>query len=106
MALARVLYQQPDLIPPTNRFPRSIRRSPISPPPAQRGGARARVTLVANLHAIDLAVRYFPRVVGVWAGRIAFDCEAGAVSDGMLADLLTRPPRGDGNGGIEPGRPL
>ncbi|MBX3687527.1 MAG: ATP-binding cassette domain-containing protein [Rhodocyclaceae bacterium] len=102
VALARVLYQQPDLIladePVSALDPAlaDLTTCLLNEEALERG-----VTLVASLHAIDLAVRYFPRVVGVRAGRIAFDCEAGAVSDGMLADLYATARGGDGNGGIE-----
>ena len=71
VALARVLYQQPDLIladePVSALDPAlaDLTTCLLNEEALERG-----VTLVASLHAIDLAVRYFPRVVGVRAGRI------------------------------------
>ena len=43
--------------------------------------------LVASLHAVDLALKWFPRVVGVRAGRIAFDLPASAVTPALLQAL-------------------
>jgi phosphonate transport system ATP-binding protein len=50
--------------------------------------ARARgVTLVATLHQVDVALEKFPRIVGLKAGRVAFDLPASQVTRAMLADL-------------------
>ncbi len=50
--------------------------------------ARARgVTLVATLHQVDVALERFPRIVGLKAGRLAFDLPARAVTREMLAAL-------------------
>jgi len=50
--------------------------------------ARARVaTLVVSLHAVDLALAQFPRMIGVKAGRVMFDLPRDQVSDELLADL-------------------
>ena len=43
--------------------------------------------LVASLHAVDLALRHFPRVVGVKDGAILFDLPAGEVSEALLREL-------------------
>jgi phosphonate transport system ATP-binding protein len=44
-------------------------------------------TLVASLHAVDLALGNFSRIVGVKAGRIAFDLPASEVSVPLLQEL-------------------
>ncbi|HET9978582.1 MAG TPA: ATP-binding cassette domain-containing protein [Burkholderiaceae bacterium] len=50
--------------------------------------ARARgVTLIATLHQVDVALERFPRIVGLKAGRVAFDLPAAQVTREMLADL-------------------
>jgi phosphonate transport system ATP-binding protein len=50
--------------------------------------ARARqATLVATLHQVDVALERFPRIVGLRAGRVAFDLPAAQVTRPMLADL-------------------
>jgi phosphonate transport system ATP-binding protein len=50
--------------------------------------ARARgVTLVATLHQVDVALERFARIVGLKAGRLAFDLPAARVTREMLAEL-------------------
>jgi phosphonate transport system ATP-binding protein len=44
-------------------------------------------TLVVSLHAVDLALSLFPRLIGVRAGRVMFDLPRGEVSEQLLADL-------------------
>ena len=46
-----------------------------------------RVTLVATLHQVDVALRHFPRVVGMRDGQVAFDLPAALVSRDKLAAL-------------------
>src|SRR5690606_9706032 len=55
------------------------------------------VTLVASLHAVELALAHFPRIIGVRAGQIAFDRPAGEVDPELLDALyaneqLVSPP--------------
>jgi len=55
------------------------------------------VTLVASLHAVELALAHFPRVIGIREGRVVFDCPADAVTQPMLDALyaneqLASPP--------------
>ncbi|RRV04221.1 ATP-binding cassette domain-containing protein [Pseudomonas sp. v388] len=45
------------------------------------------VTLIASLHAVDLALAHFPRIIGVRDGRIHFDLPAGAVETRHLDTL-------------------
>lgn len=45
------------------------------------------VTLVASLHAVELALAHFPRVIGIREGQVAFDCPAEAVSQHLLDAL-------------------
>ena len=61
------------------------------------------VTLLASLHAVDLALEHFPRIVGVRDGRIAFDKPAENVTSEDLRALYaneqlgqhdTSPPAG------------
>jgi phosphonate transport system ATP-binding protein len=49
-------------------------------------GARG-VTLVATLHQVDVVLEHFARIVGLKAGRVAFDLPTSAVTREMLAQL-------------------
>ena len=56
--------------------------------PSGLDDARARqATLVTSLHAVDLALRCFDRIVGVREGRIAFDLPAAEVTQPLLQQL-------------------
>ena len=44
-------------------------------------------TLVVSLHAVDLALARFPRLIGLRAGRVLFDLPRAQVDDAMLATL-------------------
>ncbi|HHQ4705413.1 TPA: ATP-binding cassette domain-containing protein, partial [Aeromonas hydrophila] len=88
VGITRVLYQQPDLIladEPVSALDPVLAQSSLDALLAQ---ARARgSTLVANLHAVELALGRFPRIIGLREGRILFDCPATAVTPAMLAEL-------------------
>jgi phosphonate transport system ATP-binding protein len=50
--------------------------------------AQARhVTLIATLHQVDVALERFARIVGLKAGRLAFDLPTPQVTRAMLAEL-------------------
>ena len=88
VGVARSLYQQPDLLfadePVASLDPvtgEAVIRALVD-------DARARgTTLVTALHAVDLALKYFPRVVGLRAGAVMFDLPAGRVTPALLAEL-------------------
>jgi phosphonate transport system ATP-binding protein len=48
-----------------------------------------------NLHSVDLALRHFPRVVGVREGRIAFDLPPDRVTPELLETLYAGAVRED-----------
>ena len=52
---------------------------------AQAAGEGA--TLVCSLHQVDLALRWFPRLLGLREGRCFFDAERAAIDDAMIDDL-------------------
>jgi phosphonate transport system ATP-binding protein len=88
VAVARILYQEPDLIladePVSAMDPALADRivGELSSEATTRG-----ITLIASLHAVDLALRWFPRIVGLKAGEIVFDLPPVKVSDEKLRDL-------------------
>ncbi len=49
--------------------------------------AERRITLVATLHQVDVALERFARIVGLRAGVMVFDLPAAKVTPSMLADL-------------------
>ena len=52
-----------------------------------RDSVRRQATLLASLHAVELALEHFPRVIGVRAGRILFDKAAAQVTPVELEAL-------------------
>lgn len=88
VGIARVLYQQPELM---------LADEPVSamdPVLASwslnilnQEAARRQTTLLASLHAVELALEHFPRVIGVRAGRILFDKASSEVSQAELDAL-------------------
>ncbi|MEG2632567.1 MAG: phosphonate ABC transporter, partial [Comamonas sp.] len=85
---ARVLYQQAALVladEPVSALDPALALATVRllvADAAQRGA-----TLVASLHAVDLALGCFARIVGIKAGRIAFDLPADQVSEAQLQAL-------------------
>jgi phosphonate transport system ATP-binding protein len=49
-------------------------------------------TLVATLHHVEMALRHFPRIVGLRDGGVVFDLPTTEVSPELLADLYARHP--------------
>ncbi|UCV11393.1 phosphonate ABC transporter ATP-binding protein [Dechloromonas denitrificans] len=88
VGIARVLYQQPELIladEPVSALDPTLALATIRLLIAEAEARNA--TLVASLHAVDLALGNFSRIVGVRAGRIAFDLPADEVSIPLLHEL-------------------
>ena len=90
VGVARVLYQSPEMIladEPVSAMDPALSDLTISKLHAsatQRG-----VTLVASLHAVDIALKWFDRIVGLKAGMIAFDLPASQVTPARLKDLYS-----------------
>ena len=83
VAIARALVQQPDIIladePIASLDPRNTR---IVMDALQRINQKFGITVMCNLHSLDLARTYCDRLIGMSAGRIVFD--------GAPADLTER----------------
>lgn len=98
VGIARALYQRPDVLladePVSAMDPVLAEHSlALLNRHAQANG----VTLVASLHAVELALAHFPRVVGIRDGQVTFDCPAQAVTESLLDALyaneqLSSPP--------------
>ena len=88
VGIARALYQQAELLladEPVSAMDPVLASHTLG---VLNHEAQARgVTLLASLHAIDLALEHFPRIVGVRDGRIAFDLPAHAVTPQALDAL-------------------
>lgn len=111
VGVARVLYQRPDLLladEPVSAMDPALADLTVS---QLHSEAAARgVTLVASLHVVDIALRWFPRVIGLKAGEIVFDLPAARVSDSVLRDLYasetgTLPTQDNQPLAIEPAAP-
>ena len=88
VAIARVLVQDPDVI---------LADEPVSSVDPTLGrtivqllvhlAAVGQKTLVVNLHAVALALEFFPRVIGFRSGRVLFDLSPEAITEKVLEDL-------------------
>jgi phosphonate transport system ATP-binding protein len=88
VGIARVLYQQADLLladEPVSAMDPVLASHTLAL--LNRVAVDRSLTLVASLHAVDLALAHFPRVVGVREGRIVFDRTAESVSEADLQAL-------------------
>ncbi len=88
VGIARVLYQQARLIladEPVSALDPALSLATVQLL-VQEAAAR-QATLVASLHAVDLALGCFARIVGIRDGRIAFDLPAAQVSQAQLQAL-------------------
>jgi phosphonate transport system ATP-binding protein len=88
VAIARVLVQNPDLIladEPVSSVDPSLARSIVAL--LRDLSAESGKTLIMNLHSVDLALGYFPRIVGIREGRVLFDEAPSKVSADLLSTL-------------------
>lgn len=86
--IARVLYQQADLIladEPVSALDPALALQSVRTLVNEAEARQA--TLVASLHAVDLALSCFPRIIGLRDGRVAFDLPAAEVSESLLREL-------------------
>jgi len=90
VAIARVLVQDPDVI---------LADEPVSSVDPSLASAIVNLlidisritgkTLLMNLHSVDLAMAYFPRIIGVRRGTTLFDLPPGEVSEELLQSLYS-----------------
>ena len=90
VGLARVLYQQPALMladEPVSAMDPALADHAINQLMADAAARGA--TLVASLHAVDLALKWFPRVIGIKAGEVMFDLPPVKIGDALLRELYS-----------------
>ncbi|WP_409318237.1 phosphonate ABC transporter ATP-binding protein [Pseudomonas sp. KCJK9016] len=88
VGIARVLYQAPDVLladEPVSAMDPVLAGHTLSV--LSRHAREHNVTLVASLHAVELALAHFPRIIGLREGKILFDCPSDHVSHDMLDSL-------------------
>lgn len=88
VCIARVLYQEAQLVladEPVSALDPALALATVQLLVDETRARKA--TLVASLHAVDLARQCFDRLIGVRAGRILFDLPAHAVTDAQLQAL-------------------
>lgn len=88
VGIARVLYQAPELIladEPVSAMDPVLAGHTLGVLNREAAGQGA--TLLASLHAVELALAHFPRIIGVREGRIAFDLPPDAIHPQQLQAL-------------------
>lgn len=53
----------------------------------QAEASKRNATLVCSLHQVELALEYFPRIIGLRDGRVVFDAARAEVTEEMIAAL-------------------
>ncbi|MDL5035098.1 phosphonate ABC transporter ATP-binding protein [Comamonas resistens] len=88
VGIARVLYQQAELIladEPVSALDPALSQATVQL--LVQEAAAHNATLVASLHAVDLALAHFSRIVGIRGGRVLFDLPAAQVAAEQLQAL-------------------
>ena len=97
VAAARVLMQSPDVIladEPTASLDPELAETMTS---LLAGLARdGQKTLIMAVHRVDLALRHFPRVIGLRDGGLSFDVPPSEVHGDLLGHLYTRDGKSTG----------
>ena len=90
VAIARVLLQDPEVI---------LADEPVSSVDPSLASSIVKLlveisetmgkTLLVNLHSVDLALEFFPRIIGMRNGTALFDLTPDKVTDDLLEDLYS-----------------
>ena len=88
VAIARALVQEPELIladePIASLDPRNTQ---VVMDALQHINRHFGITVICNLHSLDLARKYCDRLVGLGAGRLVFDDVPAALTDSVAREL-------------------
>jgi len=88
VAIARALVQEPEIIladePIASLDPRNTQ---VVMDALQHINRHFGITVICNLHSLDLARKYCDRLVGLAAGRVVFDGAPAALTDRVARDL-------------------
>ncbi|HYX05008.1 MAG TPA: phosphonate ABC transporter ATP-binding protein [Reyranella sp.] len=88
VAIARALVQEPEVIladePIASLDPRNTQ---VVMDALQHINRHFGITVICNLHSLDLARKYCDRLVGLAAGRVVFDGVPAALTDSIARDL-------------------
>jgi phosphonate transport system ATP-binding protein len=111
VAIARALVQEPDIIladePIASLDPRNTR---IVMDALLRINKHFGITVLCNLHSLDLARSYCDRLIGMAAGRVVFDGAPAALTDRIARELYDLEANdvmgGDVMGGAPVGSPV
>lgn len=108
VGIARALYQSPALIladEPVSAMDPVLAAYSLNV--LNREAMHRQATLVASLHAVELALEHFPRVIGVRAGRILFDKASTKVTPAELEALYANEQLGNEQAPVSlPSQPL
>lgn len=91
VALARALTQEPKLILADEPVASLDPATTISVMDDFKRINKMGITIIANMHHVDLAKRYSTRLIGIKAGKIVFDGKPEEVTDEVTLKIYGRP---------------
>ena len=90
VAIARALVQDPEVIladEPVSSVDPTLATSIVRL--LVEISQNTRKTLIVSLHSVDLALAYFPRIIGIRLGKVEFDLPTEQIDDKMLDNLYS-----------------
>ena len=100
VALARALCQRPEIILADEPVASLDPVTTISVMDDFARINREGITIVANMHHVDLAVKYATRIIGIRAGEVVFDGPKEDVTDEVLMQIYGRALKREENLGV------